>query len=109
MEANVPVSSVDCYYDAEKPQLLLLLGDELGHVRVSDITCCVTDYNLVEVDEVRDNKDKRNPYFRFSANQFGLVDEEGDKDKEVSSPCINEDRIKDLFSFKAHGDVIRAV
>jgi len=68
MEENVPVSAVDSYFDEENHQLLLLIGDEKGRVKVSDITCCVSKFDLKKVDEVEDNKDKRNPYFNFRAN-----------------------------------------
>ena len=46
MEADIPISSVDSFYDPEGPELLLLIGDEKGYVKVSDITCCVNHYNL---------------------------------------------------------------
>jgi hypothetical protein len=48
MEADVPISAVDSHYIPEDkpggPQLLLLIGDEKGYVKVSDITCCISQY-----------------------------------------------------------------
>merc|ERR1719329_152647 len=64
MEADVPISAVDSHFVPEDqpngPQLLLLIGDEKGYVKVSDITCCISHYNLKPVDETANPQEKRN-------------------------------------------------
>lgn len=70
MESDVPISAVDSYYTSNykgtgEPFLLLLIGDEKGYVKASDITACVRHYNLKPIDETADSADKRNPYFVF--------------------------------------------
>lgn len=64
----MPISAVDSHYIPEDqpggPQLLLLIGDEKGYVKVSDITCCISQYQLKPVHEVENSNDKRNPHHR---------------------------------------------
>jgi WD40 repeat protein len=63
MESDVPISAVDCHFNPVDKTLLLLIGDEKGYVKVSDITCCVRHYNLDQV--ILDTKDgRRNPKFK---------------------------------------------
>ena len=78
MESDVPISAVDSYYNPKDETLLLLIGDEKGYVKVSDITACVRHYNLKPMDQVTAAEDKRNAYFTFKADQFNKVDERDD-------------------------------
>lgn len=68
MESDVPISAVDSYYNPVDETLLLLIGDEKGYVKVSDITACVRHYNLKPMDQVTAAEDKRNAYFTFKAD-----------------------------------------
>ena len=72
MESDVPISAVDCYFKESDKTLLLLIGDEKGYVKVSDITCCVRHFNLEKV--VLDTESvKRNPKFKFFEDESSLL------------------------------------
>ena len=38
LQKMCPITSVDSYYDESKGTLLLLIGDEMGHIRVQDLS-----------------------------------------------------------------------
>lgn len=63
-----PISAIDSYYNAETGQFLLFLGDELGFVRVQDISILLQNVpNLVPVAlDVVDKK--RNPHRVFDVD-----------------------------------------
>lgn len=94
MESDVPISAVDSYYNPVDETLLLLIGDEKGYVKVSDITACVRHYNLKPMDQVTAAEDKRNPYFTFKADQFNKVDERDDDNDKAYTPELDDGNIK---------------
>lgn len=55
-----PITSVDSYYDEKTNKFILIIADEMGYVRIQDISSILTDFNLVPIDVVSGNM-KRNP------------------------------------------------
>jgi hypothetical protein len=61
LQKMCPISAVDSHYDDETGKFLLLIADEMGFVRIQDISSIVSDFNLNPVDTVTGNQ-KRNPW-----------------------------------------------
>jgi hypothetical protein len=56
-----PISAVDSYFEESSGKFILLIADELGFVRLQDITSIIIDLNLKAIDTVTHNT-KRNPW-----------------------------------------------
>lgn len=56
-----PITAVDSFYDPATQRFLLLIADEMGYVRVQDISSILNEFNLQPVDVVSGNM-KRNPW-----------------------------------------------
>lgn len=86
MESDVPISAVDCHFNEEDKTLLLLIGDEKGYVKVSDITCCVRHFNLDKV--TLDPDVRRNHKFKFDESKYSkpVEDEIDDYGKRDANP-----------------------
>lgn len=62
LQKMCPITSVDSYYDPLTQKFLLLIADEMGYVRIQDISSILTEFpGLVPTDVVTDNP-KRNPW-----------------------------------------------
>lgn len=62
LQKMCPITSVDSYYDPLTQKFLLLIADEMGYVRIQDISSILTELpGLVPTDVVTDNP-KRNPW-----------------------------------------------
>jgi hypothetical protein len=61
LQKMCPISAVDSFYDSETGKFLLLIADEMGYVRIQDISSIVSEFNLDPVDVIKDNA-KRNPW-----------------------------------------------
>jgi hypothetical protein len=56
-----PISAVDSFYDPESGRFLLIIADEMGYVRIQDISSIITEFDLAPIDLVTGNF-KRNPW-----------------------------------------------
>lgn len=61
LQKMCPISSVDSYYDELTGRLLLLIADEMGLVRIQEISSIISEFKLVPIDVTRNNF-KRNPW-----------------------------------------------
>jgi WD40 repeat protein len=61
MGTEVAISAIDSYYNAETGDLILLLGDEKGDVKLQSLRQVIDHYKLVPIDIVKADK-KRNPH-----------------------------------------------
>lgn len=117
MGVSVPVSAVDSFYDEEKEELLLLIGDEKGRVKPWDISIIPKERGLKPRDCSKDIK--RNPHRPLALEEHTLDRGHGDGDalsdvgaeRDKAEPAIDQGQIKQLFTWEkeAHSDVIRAI
>ena len=56
-----PITSVDSFYDDKTKTFLLVIGDEMGYIRIQDLSAILVDFPLRPVDIVSNNH-KRNPW-----------------------------------------------
>lgn len=56
-----PITSVDSYYDPLTQTFLLIVGDEMGYIRIQDLSSVLKEFKLAPVDLVTHNH-KRNPW-----------------------------------------------
>lgn len=56
-----PITSVDSFYDDKTKTFLLVIGDEMGYIRIQDLSAILVDFPLRSVDIVSNNH-KRNPW-----------------------------------------------
>jgi hypothetical protein len=70
-----PISSIDSFYDPLTGTFLLIIADEMGYVRVQDISSIITEFDLSPVDLVTGNI-KRNPWrvLQIDKAEIGLPD-----------------------------------
>ena len=61
LQKMCPISAVDSFYDEETGRFLLLIADEMGFVRIQEITSIISDFSLVPIDITKNNQ-KRNPW-----------------------------------------------
>jgi len=63
-----PISAIDSYYNAETGEFLLFLGDELGFVRVQDISILLTKVPNLKPVALDTTDKKRNPHRVFDVD-----------------------------------------
>jgi WD40 repeat protein len=61
LQKMCPITAVDSHYDAKTNKFTLIIADEMGYVRVQDISSILNEFNLQPVDVVTGNF-KRNPW-----------------------------------------------
>lgn len=61
LQKMCPITSVDSHYDEKTGTFLLCVGDEMGYIRVQDLSSILVEFNLKPVDVVTKNH-KRNPW-----------------------------------------------
>ena len=85
LQKMCPISSVDSFYDPESGRFLLIIADEMGYVRIQDISSIVTEFDLKAVDVVTGNF-KRNPWRVLSIDKAEVgLSAINDKSSEHSS------------------------
>lgn len=62
LKKNCPITAVDTYYNPEDGKFLLLVGDEMGNVRVQDISAILRQTVTAPIVPENTNNRKRNPY-----------------------------------------------
>lgn len=114
-----PITSVDSYYDEKTNKFILIIADEMGYVRIQDISSILTDFNLVPIDVVTGNH-KRNPWRvlaidRAEAPSRDQNDAASDNSDENDSgftkvdPLLKEFQFLQIAQWQAHKDVIKTV
>jgi|LauGreDrversion4_2_1035121.scaffolds.fasta_scaffold44668_4 hypothetical protein len=57
-----PITAVDSYYDEVNEKFLLLIADEMGYVRIQDISSILKEFSGLRPVDVVSNNPKRNPW-----------------------------------------------
>lgn len=52
LQKMCPITCVDSFYDPEKGTFLLVIGDEMGYIRIQDLSSILKEINLRPVDVV---------------------------------------------------------
>jgi hypothetical protein len=61
LQKMCPITCVDSYYDEAKGTFLLVIGDEMGYIRIQDLSSILKEINLTPID-ITANNHKRNPW-----------------------------------------------
>jgi hypothetical protein len=68
LKKNSPITAIDTYYNPVTGEFLLFIGDEMGSVKIQDLSAILKQRNIpikpVNLDNV-----KRNPYRVVDINQ----------------------------------------
>jgi WD40 repeat protein len=118
LQKMCPITSLDSFYDKEDNTLKIVIGDEMGYVRIQDASQLFELIDLQPVDVVANNL-KRNPWRIFpilkSKNEFDDSDQESDFDgslerkEENENAELEEGVFKQIAQWKAHNDSIRYI
>ena len=92
LQKMCPISAVDSFYDPETGRFLLIIADEMGYVRIQDISSIVSEFDLKEVDVVTGNF-KRNPWrvLAIDKAEVGLsaiADKNSDHSSDIEEPEV---------------------
>ncbi len=70
-----PISSIDSHYNPDTGKFILLIADEMGYVRMQDISSIVYEFSLTPTDVIKDDM-KRNPWRVLAVDkaEVGLAD-----------------------------------
>lgn len=113
MEQDIPISAVDVFYEKEGQQFLLLIADEKGDVKIQDISIILKKYKLEEVDITLTNLNytgkKRLPLERQIDMDTNEETEAMLANRPEQEGELPQGEIKQLYSWTAHKDVIRAI
>ncbi len=119
LQKMCPISSVDSYYNMMTGKFLLLIADEMGYVRVQDISSILLEFSLCPVDVVKDDI-KRNPWRVLAVDkaEVGLADsrdngndsgsENGDFINDVD-PLLKEFQFVQIAQWQAHKETIKSI
>ena len=55
LQKMCPITSVDSYYDEKTGTFLLVIGDEMGYIRIQDLSKILTEFKIEPVDIVKGN------------------------------------------------------
>lgn len=77
LQKMCPITSIDSFYNLDKKILMIIIGDEMGNVRIQDASSIFAHIDIQPVDVVAGNF-KRNPWriFKFvrkSSKNFNAV------------------------------------
>ena len=120
LQKMCPITSVDSYYDMYRDKFLLLIADEMGYVRIQDISSILEEFpGLRPVDVVKDNV-KRNPWRVLAIDKaesgFSDFNDAGsdnssnfDATENDVEPILKEFQFVQIAQWQAHKDVIRTV
>ena len=61
LQKMCPITCIDSFYDLNSGAVFLLVGDEMGYIRVQDLSGILKEHSIVPVDVVAKNH-KRNPW-----------------------------------------------
>lgn len=116
-----PISAIDSYFNAATREFLLFLGDELGFVRVQDISVLLEKVPNLEPVVLDAMDKKRNPHRVFgvdfaaagkhahsASSEPELAAEEFEQLRNLP-PIVDESQIVQKGSWVAHGDVVKSI
>ena len=112
-----PISAVDSFYDAETSRFYLIIADEMGYVRIQDISSILLEFDLQPVDFVTGNI-KRNPWrvlaidkaeIGLAVNRDNISEHSSDNEEAEVEPLLKEFQFVQIAQWQAHKDVIKSV
>lgn len=62
LKKNCPITAIDTYYEEKSGKFLMIIGDEMGNVRVQDISAILRQTITQPIRPVDTSDVKRNPY-----------------------------------------------
>jgi hypothetical protein len=62
LKKNCPITAIDTYYDPKTGKFLMIVGDEMGNVRVQDISAILRQTVTLPIRPVDTSEVKRNPF-----------------------------------------------
>lgn len=62
LKTNCPITALDTHYDPETGEFILLVGDELGNIRVQDVSAILKQKKTRPILPENTSEKKRNPY-----------------------------------------------
>ena len=119
LQKMCPITSLDSYYDERQKTLKLIIGDEMGYVRIQDASSLFDEVQDLKGIDIVTGNIKRNPWriFKFdksNKNKDHDVDLAGsDSDNNImeqeTQPMLEEDVFKQIGQWKAHKDSIKFI
>lgn len=120
LNKNCPITAIDTYYSKEEDKFLMILGDEMGQVRIQDISYILKQTEIPDIYPVDTSNVKRNPYREIEIkdrpaerNHFeDMYDEERIKQRNA---IVKESKIVQIGQLSmpgqtsAHSDAIRSL
>lgn len=117
LQKMCPISAVDSFYDPETGRFLLIIADEMGYVRIQDISSIIYEFDLKAVDVVTGNI-KRNPWrvlaidkaeAGIAGNRDTASEHSSDNEEPDVDPILKEFQFVQIAQWQAHKDVIKTV
>lgn len=119
LQKMCPITSVDSFYDASTNTFLLLIGDEMGYIRVQDLSNILHDFDLKPIDLVSNNH-KRNPWrvlpiekAEAESSEINEVNSEAESQIDIGEneiiPLLKEGQFKQISQWKGHNDIIKCI
>lgn len=119
LQKMCPITCVDSFYDEKTKTFLLIVGDEMGYIRIQDLSSVLTEFDLKPVDVVSNNH-KRNalrvlPIEKAEAETTEANDAASDMssqygmDDHETVPLLKEGQFKQIAQWKGHNDVIKCI
>jgi len=117
LQKMCPITSIDSCYDDKKKSLKIIVGDEMGYVRIQDASQLLTEIDIKPIDVTKNIK--RNPWRIFKmdkkskSKEFDVNDDSDDEsaahmEKEIE-PALEEGIFKQISQWKAHKDSIKFI
>lgn len=85
LKKNCPITAIDTYYDEKTGEFILLVGDEMGNIRVQDISAILKQTKTRPIIPVDTSGIKRNPYRLIDVKE----DKRNAKGKTENAGCWN--------------------
>jgi hypothetical protein len=106
LQKMCPITSVDSFYDEESNVLKIIIGDEMGSVRIQDASALFDHVDLKPIDVVTGNL-KRNPWRIFKFKESVITEDIVDE-RQVEA-ALEEGIFKQVAQWKAHKDSIKFI
>jgi hypothetical protein len=117
LQKMCPITSIDSYYDPIRKTLKIIIGDEMGFVRIQDASQLFEEIDLKPINVTKNSK--RNPWRIFkldkkSKNKDYDAEDASDNEslthmeKEIE-PALEEGIFKQISQWKAHKDSIKFI
>ena len=109
LQKMCPITSVDSFYDPESGVLKIIIGDEMGSVRIQDVSALFDHVDLKPVDVVTGNL-KRNPWRIFKFKESATEDrgtsfptKDAAEERHVEASRAASDRAANRFAHRQAG------